>query len=198
MSQVLVAEIGREVGSRPSGRLRRAGKVPAVVYGLGMEPTSVALDWPSLRRVLNENGVSSPIRLSVNGAEVMTVVKELQRDPVKRDVIHIDFLAVDPDEVINVEVPLVIAGLDELSNHDAALVLLVVRTLEVIAKPSSIPNDITVDVAGIMAGGEIRVRDLTMPDGVTTEVDPDLVVASTPTPDAEATDGAEAEASDGD
>ncbi len=196
MSQVLVAETGREVGSRPSGRLRREGKVPAVVYGMGMEPTSIALEWPPLRRLLTEGGVTSPIRISLGGKEVMTVIKELQRHPTRRDVTHIDFMAVDPDLSIRVEVPLVVTGLEELSNHDAASVLLVVKALEVDAKPNAIPNEIIVDVSGIMAGGEIRLRDLTLPAGVTSDLDPDLVIASTPSED-EATDGAEAEGSGG-
>jgi large subunit ribosomal protein L25 len=203
MSQVLEAVTGRELGSRPSGRLRRTGHVPGVLYGLGMEPVSVAVDWPSLRRALtSEGGMATPVRLRVSGKEHLTIIKELQRHPVRRDVLHVDFLAVDPDELITVEVPLVISGLDELGTSDAEKVVLVLHSIEVTAKPNALPGEIQVDVSHVadeQGGGEIRVRDLTLPAGVTTDTDPELVVVSTAEPEMmieeepEAAEGEEAE-----
>jgi large subunit ribosomal protein L25 len=187
MSQVLEAVTGRELGSRPSGRLRRSGHVPGVLYGLGMEPVSVAIEWPSLRRALTSGGgMATPVRLRVAGKEHLTIIKELQRHPVRRDVLHVDFLAVDPDEPITVEVPLVVAGIEELGTSDAEKVVLVLHSIEVTAKPNALPAEIPVDVSHVAdegASGEVRVGDLVLPAGVTTAADPDLVVISTAEPE---------------
>lgn len=178
MSQVLEAQTGREQGSRPSGRLRRSGVVPGVLYGLGLEPVVLSVEWPALRRALNaDGGVSAPIRLRVNGQEHLTLVKELQRHPVRREVLHIDFMAVDPDENVTVDVPLVLANLDELGASLVDKVVLLVHRLQVTAKPNSIPTEIGIDVSHIQDGQTLHVSDLRMPAGVTTDTDPNLAVA---------------------
>ncbi len=179
MSQVLEAQTGRQQGSRSSGRLRREGIVPGVLYGMGMEPVSLAVEWPALRRALNaDGGLAAPIRLLVAGKEHLTLVKELQRHPVRRDVIHVDFLAVDPDVMVTVEISLVLSGIEDLPASLSDKVLLVTHRLEVTAKPGSIPAEMSLDVSGLGEGGEILLRDLVLPPGVTTETDPDTVLAS--------------------
>lgn len=179
MSQVLEAQTGRQQGSRSSGRLRREGIVPGVLYGMGMEPVSLAVEWPALRRALNaDGGLAAPIRLLVAGKEHLTLVKELQRHPVRRDVIHVDFLAVDPDVMVTVEISLVLSGIEDLPASLSDKVMLVTHRLEVTAKPGSIPAEMSIDVSGLGEGGEIFLRDLVLPPGVTTETDPDTVLAS--------------------
>jgi large subunit ribosomal protein L25 len=174
MPEVLTAETGRETGSRASNRLRRTGKVPAVLYGLGMEPISVALDWPELRRTLAAGGLSSPIRLRVDGREHLTIVREMQRHPVRRDVTHIDFLAVDPDQPVAIEVPVVLVGLEP--GDDAADLAIASHALVVTAKPAAIPGEIAVDAERVRELGIFRVADLELPTGVTTDVDPETVL----------------------
>ncbi|MEZ5232257.1 MAG: 50S ribosomal protein L25 [Acidimicrobiales bacterium] len=179
MSQVLEAQTGRERGSRPSGRLRREGIVPGVLYGMGMEPISLQVEWPALRRALNaDGGLAAPIRLKVAGKEHLTLVKELQRHPVRRDVIHVDFLAVDPDEPVTVEVALVLSGVEDLSASLHDKVVLLVHRLEVTAKPGAIPAELAIDVSGLSEGAELRVRDLPLPAGVVTDTDPDTVLVT--------------------
>jgi large subunit ribosomal protein L25 len=98
MELTLTATPGRSTGSRPSGRLREEGKVPAVVYGLGKDPISVEVEWTELRRVLNtEAGLNALIDLEVEGETELTLVKELQRHAVRRNVLHVDFLRLDRD-----------------------------------------------------------------------------------------------------
>jgi large subunit ribosomal protein L25 len=200
MAEVLEAQTGRDKGSRPAGRLRREGSVPGVLYGLGMEPVAVAVEWPALRRALNaDGGVSAAIRLRVDGKEHLTLVKELQRHPVRRDVIHVDFLAVDPDELVNVEITLVLAGVEALPTALQDQVVLITHRLEVTSKPGAIPAEVPLDVSGLVEGGEIKVSDLRLPPGVTTHADPDLVLATimgdTPMDaELEASDAAAAEA----
>lgn len=178
MAEVLEAQTGRALGSRSSGRLRREGYVPAVLYGLGMEPVHLSLEWPPLRRALNATGGgSSPLRIRVDGTEHLTLVKDLQRHPVRRDVLHIDFLAVDPDEKVDVDVLLVTTGVEELGTADQDKVVLELRSLAVSCKPAAIPSEIQVDVSGLTADTQIRVADLTLPAGVTTDVDGEELVA---------------------
>lgn len=179
MSQVLEAQTGRERGSRPSGRLRREGIVPGVLYGMGMEPIALSVEWPALRRALNaDGGLAAPIRLKVAGKEHLTLVKELQRHPVRRDVIHVDFLAVDPDVSVTVEVALVLSGVEELSASLHDKVVLLVHRLEVHAKPGAIPAELAIDVANMVEGAEFRLADLTLPAGVTTDTDPETVLVT--------------------
>jgi large subunit ribosomal protein L25 len=174
MPEVLTAETGRVTGSRSSNRLRREGKVPAVIYGLGMEPISLAITWTDLRRTLVDGGLTSAIRLRVEGIEHLTIVRDMQRHPVRRDVTHIDFLAVDPDQPVTVDVPVVIGGLE--ADDDAADLTVVTHNLSISAKPAALPNEITVDGVAARAAGIIRVGDLQLPDGVATEVDPEVVL----------------------
>lgn len=178
MSQVLEAQTGREHGTRPSRRLRREGIVPGVLYGMGMEPISISVDWPSLRRALNaDGGLAAPIRLKVAGKEHLTLVKDLQRHPVRRDVTHVDFLAVDPDVQVTVEVAVALSGVEDLATSLTDRVTLITHRLEVTAKPNAIPAELVVDVAAIDEDRPIRLSDVTLPAGVTTSVDPDTVLA---------------------
>ena len=183
MSQVLEAKTGRQKGSRPSGRLRVEGSIPGVLYGMGMEPIVLSVPWPELRRALNaEGGLSAPIRLRVAGKEHLTLVKELQRHPVRRDVLHVDFLAVDPDEEVTVEVQLVLAGMDDLGSSVVDKVVLLVHHLQITAKPGSIPTELPVDVSHITEGQELWISDLKLPVGVTVHGDARTVVAVCGTP----------------
>ncbi len=106
MDVTLTAETGRPLGSRSSRRLLRDGKVPGVVYGLDQDTVAVAVEWPDLRAALTTDaGLNALITLEVDGDEDLTIVKDLQRDPVRRDVVHVDFLRVSRDVEIEVEVP---------------------------------------------------------------------------------------------
>jgi len=190
MDVTLSAEIGRTTGSSSSKRLRAEGRVPAVVYGLDSEPLSVSVPWTELRRALNtEAGLNALITLEVDGNSELTIVKDLQRDPVRRSVEHVDFLRVDRNKTITVEVPIVLEGEAKEVEQEQGIVEQLLHTLTVDARPGSIPPHLEVDISGLTIGGAVRVSDLTLPAGVTTEVDPDEQIAI-----ASATRAAEAEA----
>ena len=178
MPESLIAETGRKSGSRVAGRLRRAGRIPCVVYGLGMEPLPVDIAWPELRRALIVAGATGSIRLNVNGTEHVTLVREIQRHPVRRDVSHIDFLAVDPDEAVDVEVNLVLGGLEE--GDEGNDVEMAMRTVGLRAKPGAIPSEIIVDAAAVRETGTLSVAALQLPAGVSVTSDADEVVATVP------------------
>ncbi len=179
MDVTLTAETGRPLGSRSSRRLLRDGKVPGVVYGLDQDTLSLAVAWPDLRAALTtEAGLNALITLEVDGHEDLTIVKDLQRDPVRRDVIHVDFLRVSRDAEIEVEVPIVLEGHAEEVEREDGTVAHLLFTLTVKAKPGSIPNELTIDVSEMQLGDSIRVSDLRLPAGVSTEVDPEEVVVN--------------------
>jgi large subunit ribosomal protein L25 len=178
MDITLTVETGRPTGSRVSGRLRAEGRVPGVVYGLGREPVAVSVDWPDLRRALNTPaGLNALIELTVDGDTNLSVVKDLQRDPVRRNVRHVDFMLIDRDAPLTVDVPLNLVGVSPRLEAVKGIVDQVVYNLTVKARPGHIPTQIDVDVSEIELGGAVKVEDVILPDGVTTEVDPDTAVA---------------------
>ena len=202
----LPAHSGRTTGTRPSKRLRAEGKVPATVYGLGGDSVSVSVDWRELRHALTTDaGMNALINLEIDGhATELTIVKEMQRHPIKRNVLHIDFLRVSRDVAIEVDVPIVLEGEAEQVLREGGLVEQALFHLTVRAKPGSIPNELTLDIAGLTIGESLRVADLTLPDGVETDVDPEEAVVIGQVPqtvelpeEAEAAEGEEGEAAEG-
>jgi len=176
--QLLTAEVGRTLGTRPSRRLRREGKIPATVYGLGADPVSVAVEQSALRSVLTTDaGLNALIDLDVDGDRQLSIVKELQRHPVRNDVIHVDFIRIDPDEEIEVEVPITLEGEAKEVIAANGMVDQAMFSLTVLAKPNAIPNEFVVDVSALTVGDSIRVADLTLPEGARTEVELDDAIA---------------------
>ncbi len=175
---VLSAETTRETGTRSSRRLRRAGRIPAAVYGLSQDPVSIDVDWPDLRRVLTTDaGVNAVIHLEFGGAKQMSIVKDIQRHPVRRDVIHVDFLRIDPKQDVTVDVPIVMVGeAKEVSDADG-MVDQNLFSLTVNAAPDSIPNELEIDISDLVIGDSKRVGDIALPAGVTTDVDVEETVA---------------------
>ena len=173
----LVAETGRPTGSRASGRLRAAGKIPGVLYGHGLTPVPLAVDRRELRHALSgPAGVNAVVQLKVGSDTHPTVVKDLQRDPVRRTVTHIDFIVVRMDEEITVDVPIVLEGEARQVTADDGLLEHALVTLAVVTTPADIPTHITVDVSGMAIGDVVRVGDLVLPRGVSTVIDPDTPV----------------------
>jgi large subunit ribosomal protein L25 len=196
----LKATTGRALGTGPAKRLRAEGKIPAVVYGLGADPIPVAVDWRPLREALTtEAGLNALIDLDIDGDVALTIVKELQRHPIRRDVLHIDFLRVSADAAITVDVPVVLTGEAKAVASENGVVDQVLTSLAISAKPADIPNEITVDIADLQIGEAIRVGDLALPSGVTTDVDPEdaVVNASHGQSEPAAGEGEAGEAGDG-
>jgi large subunit ribosomal protein L25 len=199
MDMTLTAETGRTIGSRPAGRLRADGKVPGVVYGLGADPVSVQVSWPELRKALTtEAGLNALITLSYEGRSDLTIVKDLQRDPVRREVLHIDFLRVDPDVAVEVEVPIVVIGEAKEVENAKGIAEQQLTSLTVKCKPNAIPGHFEVDITDLTIGSAITVADLQLPEGVVTEVDLSTpVVAGTATRFTDEPTAAEGEGEEG-
>lgn len=179
----LTVETGRPTGSRASGRLRAAGKVPGVVYGHGIDPVPVAVDARALRTALTtEAGLNALLDLKLDGTTYLALAREVQRDPVRGTLVHLDFVVVRRDEVIAADVPVTLTGEATEVHKGDGVVEQQLFSLAVRATPGRIPNAVEVDIGGLAIGDTVRVRDLTLPTGVTTEADPEVpvVVAQPP------------------
>ena len=180
MSEVtLTASTGRETGTRPSRRSRAEGRVPAVVYGGGDPAVSVTVDRRELRRVLSTDaGQNALITLSVDGDTLLTVVKELQRHPVRRDVTHVDFLKVDASQPIEVEIPIRLVGEAKEVATNGGITEQRLTSLRVLVRPDSIPDSVEADITDLTLTTSIQVKDLVLPDGVEAVTDEDQAVVT--------------------
>jgi large subunit ribosomal protein L25 len=194
----LAAEAGRIIGSRASGRLRAAGRIPGVVYGHGQDPLPVSVDARELRHALStEAALNQLLELAVDGQRLLTLAREVQRHPVRNTVTHVDFLIVRRDEVITTDVPIVMVGEAKAVEQERGVVAQPLASLSVRATPAHIPPHIEVDITEMAVGDTVRVGDLRLPRGVTTEVDAEeaVITATTSEVAAEvAAEEAEAEA----
>ena len=187
----LTAEAGRRTGSSDARRLRADGKIPAVVYGHGMDPLSVAVDRRELRLALSgAAGMNTILDLTVDGTVYPSLIKEIQRHPVRRSVQHIDFIQVNLNEEIVVTIPVTLEGeAKDVSAHNG-LVDLAMNELPVRTTPRNIPDGVTIDVSEMTMDSVIRVEDIPLPAGVAAEADADAPVVTvltmrTPVLDAE-------------
>ena len=175
---VLNTEEKTTIGSRSSRRLRRDGKVPGVLYGLGQDPEIFSVDYGDLRGALTTDaGLNALIQLSINGVNQLSILKTLQRHPVKDEVIHVDFVRVDPNQELAVEVPIVLEGVAKKVTDQNGMVDQTMFSLSVLSLPDAIPNELTADVSELEINDAIRVSDVVLPEGVRTEVDPEEAIA---------------------
>ena len=159
---------GRVHGSRESRRVRREGAVPAVVYGHGLEALPVAVDRRELYTVLHtEAGLNALINLQVNGDEYLTVAREVQRHPVRGDIIHLDFIRISLDEAIEAEVPVEFVGIPVGVREGKGIVETPSASVMVSALPTNIPSHVTLDITNLKVGDSLRVSDLPVFEGVT-------------------------------
>ncbi len=196
-------------GTRPARRLRNEGKVPGVVYGLGADPVTLTVEWRELRAALvTEQGLNAVIHLEVDGDRMPTLVKEMQRHPVRRNVLHVDFIRVDLNKPVDVDVAIHLEGEAEAVAREGGVIDQTLTSLAIHAKPDDIPAQLTIDISDLEIGGAKHVSDITLPAGVTTSVDPEETVVTAsfqqveiPEPtegdEVEGEEGAEGEAAEG-
>ena len=173
----LEAETGRALGSRSSRRLRRSDKIPAVVYGQGSEPLSVVLDRLKFRAALNAAGPNAVITLDVDGSDHLTIVKNMQRDPIANRVTHVDFMRINLDQRLIVDVPITLVGEAAIVGLEGAVVQQQMMTLTVEAPAGNIPQLFEADITEMSINNPVRVSDLDMGSGVVPQVEEDALIA---------------------
>jgi large subunit ribosomal protein L25 len=174
----LTAELGRTAGSSDTRRLRREGKIPAVVYGHGMDAVSVAVDAKALRIALNgESGTNQLIELDAEGEKYLVLAKALQRHPVRGTLQHVDFQITGRDETVTVDVSVVLIGDAVEIRHADGTVDQQLFSISVSARPGSIPTQLELDISEMVIGDILRVADLDLPEGVVAETDAESAIA---------------------
>jgi len=171
-------ESGRPLGTRPSGRLRTAGRIPGVVYGHGMAPIPVSMGARDLRTALTtEAGLNALLSLKIGKTTHLAIAKELQRHPVRQTVTHVDFQVVSRDEIVTAEVRIALVGESEAVHLAGGTVDQEMLSLQIKARPGEVPAVIEIDVSALEVGDSLRVSDLRLPEGVTTDTDLEAAVA---------------------
>ncbi|HEY5578989.1 MAG TPA: 50S ribosomal protein L25 [Acidimicrobiia bacterium] len=187
MEVTLRAETGRQPGSRASRRIRRAGKVPAVVYGKGGDPITVAVDAQDLYRALHtEAGANAIINLAVEGGGTYTTLaREIKRHPWRGSIDHVDFIRVSLTETVVADVMISFEGTPIGVSTDHGIVETIKNSVQVEALPTDIPPAIPIDISGLGIGEVVRVGDLPEMAGVAYLDDPDTMLATVTLPAAE-------------
>ncbi len=179
MATILQTKIGRKIGSAESRRLVATDHIPGVIYGHGMVPVKITVERRDLRVALaGPAGVNTILELQVGDTKYPAIVKELQRDPVKRVVRHIDFMQISLTEIITMDIPVHLTGTAKAVLSEGGLVDATVNTIQVRATASNIPNEILIDVTAMGMQDVIRLSDVVLPNGVSAVGDPDLVVVT--------------------
>jgi large subunit ribosomal protein L25 len=179
MPTALKTQVGRALGSAAARRLLSQDQIPAVVYGRGMTPIAVTVDRKDLRVALSgPAGLNTVLELHVGNDKYPAIIKEVQRDPVKRNVRHVDFRQISMTETITVHVPLHLKGTAKAVLAEGGLVDPVVNSIDVRATAANIPNEIVVDITNMTMDSVVRLGDLPMPTGVTVVGDPEFVVVT--------------------
>jgi large subunit ribosomal protein L25 len=179
----LSATLRSESGKGAARALRRAGSVPAVIYGHKREPMSLSISTRELERLLERvSAETTVVELSIDGKVSRTLIREIQKHPYKKQLVHVDFQELVAGEQIT--------GTSIGVRSFAGILDQTMRELEVTVDPSAIPNHIDVDVSALNIGDSIHVRDLVVPAGVTVITDADLSVVVVAAPKVNATDAA--------
>jgi len=183
MEKVVLKATKREVTGKQVKALRRAGQLPAVIYGRHVEPIAISLDAHTTGLVFAKLTSSTLVTIDVEGTEYAALVREKQRNYIKGVLTHIDFLAVDLTEKIRTKVRLTFVGVSSAVKDYSAVLVHRMDALEVECLPTDLPERITVDVSSLKEiGNSIRVRDIPIPDAerivVLDDVDEIVIIAT--------------------
>lgn len=167
----LSAESRAEFGKGASRRLRRAEKIPAVLYGHGTDPVHISL--PNHDTQLALRAANALLSISIDGSkDQLALPKQVQRDPITGRIDHLDLVVVKKGEKVTVEVPLVFLNEDDVDG----VVVTDIQALTVEVEATHIPGHIDVDLAGLAAGAKLEARDIKLPAGASIVGDPSVLV----------------------
>jgi large subunit ribosomal protein L25 len=174
------------VGKGAARRARAAGKVPAILYGRGMDPVALEVDRREFVSALRTDaGMNVLLDIQIDGETTLALTRELQRDPVKGTLLHADFVKVDRAQAIEVEVPVHITG-EAPGAKEGGVLEHPLFTVHVRCLPGDVPEFVDADVSNLQIGDSLRVSDLSAGDKVEIIDDPETVVASVAQPISEA------------
>ena len=173
----------REQQGKKVARLRKEGLVPGVIYGHNLDPILVQSPYNVLEKAVREAGKHTPVHVTVDGKKKITLIKDIDRDPVKSRIRHVSFHAVKASDVVTAEVPIHLVGIGESEAEKAGLVVLqAIEHIEIKAKPADLPDALEVSIVGLASTEDkLTLGDIMLPAGVEfaeADVDYELVVAN--------------------
>ena len=174
MSEKITAETRTEFGKGAARRIRRENKVPAVIYGHGNDPIHVTLPGHDTMMAIKHAGANALLELDIEGTVQLALTKQIQVDPIRRVIEHIDFVAVIKGEKVTVEVPVLLIG----DAQRETIVDNITTTIQLEAEATHIPEHIEVSIEGLAGGTQILASDLTLPSGSTLLLDADTLIVN--------------------
>ena len=179
MATVSFNATARDAAGKGAARtLRSKGQVPAVIYGHGRQPQSLSLNARDLDKLLGHiQAESTVIEVTVGGATSKTLIREIQRHPIKRQILHVDFQALVAGEKVTVSIPITLSGIPEGVRLGGGVLDQTLRELEIEVDPSSIPDHVEYEVTNMVIGDSVHVSDLKVPEGAKVLDDPETSVA---------------------
>jgi len=167
MERVSITAQKRETGKGLSRRMRETGRTPGVLYGKSVAPLAISVDSKELEKATKTHaGMNVMIDLKVEGGDSgLAFIRDYQADPFKRLFTHVDLQAISLDETLEVEVPIVIVG-ESHGVKEGGVLVQQRHTLDIKAKPDSIPDKITIDISGLGINDSIHADDIALPEGV--------------------------------
>jgi large subunit ribosomal protein L25 len=184
MKKITIKAGHRKITGKKVKSLRREGKLPAIVYGFGIEPTPIEMDASDATKILSSVGSSTLVTIDIEGKEYATLVRERQRDVIYRNLTHVDFQAVSMTETVRANVPIYISeeAAPAVENY-GAMINTGIDVLEIECLPQDLPERIDVDISNLIEiGDSILVRDIILPAGVVTTDDPETLIAVASSP----------------
>ena len=180
MNQLAIDITHRTTVGKKVKKLRQNGKIPIRLFGGGIDPMPMQADASSLGKILSQAGFNSPIFVNFDSSKEENVcfIREIQRDPITEELLHIDLLKVDMSKKVTVEVPVRLFGVPDAVKNLGGILLQSINSIPVSALPLSIPESISVDVTILVDFDKsIRIKDIEFGDGVDPERDPDTLIA---------------------
>lgn len=175
---MLKLKVAKREASEVAEDVRAAGLIPAVVYGPKQEATSVKVNYQEFEKAFKEAGESTVVILDLDGAEHETLIHDVDFHPVRGNVAHVDFYAIEKGKKVQVHVPLAFEGVSPAEKNLGATLVKVMHEVEVEAMPKDLPHEIAVDVSALVdLESQIHASDLKMPAGVTLLSEPEEVIA---------------------
>jgi large subunit ribosomal protein L25 len=200
MTATLSASRRTDTGKGAARKLRAAQMIPGVIYGHNREPLALSMSSRDLDRLLERIAAETTVvELTIDGAMSRTLIREIQRHPYKREVLHVDFLELVAGEKVTVDLPIVLVGTPEGVRSDGGILDQILREVSVEVDPVNMPSHIELDVSALGINDSLHVSDLKVPEGVELLVDAEATVCVVSPPHVEEEPaapeaGAEAEA----
>lgn len=187
MSHTNLQAVARTEQGRKTEMLRAEGKVPAVLYGSGVNPTNLTVDRNAFVRAYNQAGTSTVIDLEVDGAAHPVLIAEVQRNPLNDFVTHVDFRRVDLTKKIEAKIPLKLTGVSKAVKDLGGTLVQALEEIEVVCLPNALVHNIAVDISTLATFEDvIRVSDIKLPGGLELRTELEAAVASVQPPRSEA------------